>query len=804
MCAADRGGAMRGVAATTQHETTPSHVAEPQQRGLGLPPWIPRGSVLMVFLAVVMPAALPLLMVGLPALAVVTIWRLKTHDEAKAVDAETQAPKLVEIGREGADQTVDKKAFPVKKEDSTVSVPARVDTAVVVEDSGVPSAAARPPPAATAEERSLGSGQSVQRAAVGGAAILAKLRAAKQQKPAAGETVIVTYASQTGTAAEVAKNIGSGIESEGIKSKVVPMNELGLVGDLSKEKTPVMIWVASSTGDGEAPDNATKFYNDLRNKSRNDVGTLQGIRFTGLGLGDSNYTRFMHVPRVVKNRFLELGATEFHPCVEADEVDGIEDIIDAWVEKLLPAVKAVVKPEGDAKPGRVAAQELPLPACGVEVLWIDEKDASGYDEVEQGGDGREISASSPFLAPISDARYLTTEASDADRRVVHVQFDLAGSGIEYRPGDSLGVLPENDPVLVDALLKHTGLDGSKWFALMPRDRGAAASSQKPLQHIKWPCSVRDALLHGVELTGPPKKSLLRVLAEHCGDEAEKANLMRLCSREGRQEYLESVVKSRRAAIDVILDNPSCKPPLAALLDALPPLAPRMYSISSSPQAGQGPDKAEVAFTAVEYETVSGEKRKGVATWWLEGKALRRTDGDAPKVPLYLRKGGAFSPPASLEVPWIMIGPGTGVTPFRGFLQQRRTALAATNATDTAECWLFFGCRDKSKDYLYGDELDAFAKDGTLTKICVAESRKDPGTKVYVQDLMRQHSRRLRELIVDQDAFIFVCGDGHGMAKDVHGALVDIIRSGNDVDAKEADDMLAGMTREARYVKDVWS
>jgi sulfite reductase alpha subunit-like flavoprotein len=152
----------------------------------------------------------------------------------------------------------------------------------------------------------------------------------------------------------------------------------------------------------------------------------------------------------------------------------------------------------------------------------------------------------------------------------------------------------------------------------------------------------------------------------------------------------------------------------------------------------------------------------------------------------------------------MIGPGTGVTPFRGFLQQRRAALAATNATDTAECWLFFGCRDKSKDYLYGDELDAFAKDGTLTKICVAESRKDPGTKVYVQDLMRQHSRRLRELIVDQDAFIFVCGDGHGMAKDVHGALVDIIRSGNDVDAKEADDMLAGMTREARYVKDVWS
>lgn len=150
------------------------------------------------------------------------------------------------------------------------------------------------------------------------------------------------------------------------------------------DQTPLVIWVASSTGDGEAPDNATTFYNDIRKRSH-EQGRLSGIRFTGLGLGDSNYTRFMHVPRVLKSRFLELGAEEFFPSAEADEVDGIEEIIDAWMDKLLPAVRHAVKPEetqGAKKPKDITY--MPLPSCSIDIQWIEEGEEAAFEEKKDG------------------------------------------------------------------------------------------------------------------------------------------------------------------------------------------------------------------------------------------------------------------------------------------------------------------------------------------------------------------------------------------------------------------------------------
>lgn len=354
--------------------------------------------------------------------------------------------------------------------------------------------------------------------------------------------------------------------------------------------------------------------------------------------------------------------------------------------------------------------------------------------------------------------------------MLHLELDISKSGIRYLPGDSLGVLPENDPALVGALLERLGLDGDAIFDVAPAEEEAGAGdgaqqaqqaqhhTERLLPHLRAPCSVRHALAAGVDFTGPPRKSLLRLLAEHCAMPEERAALLRLCSREGRDAYAAEILAARPSLVDLLRRFPSCRPPLGALLDALPPLAARMYSLSCSPLENPGKVRrgcndrrcigfvsrprhlhascklltnpqqlscvcpcparaalqAQFAFTVVRHRSEQHGEQQGVATSWLHrlcdpiarGAASAQAAGVC--LPVFLRRGGAFGPPQSPEIPLLMIGPGTGVTPFRGFLQHRRAQLAATGrgaVADRGAAWLFFGCRRQEQDYLYQQDLE---------------------------------------------------------------------------------------------------
>jgi sulfite reductase alpha subunit-like flavoprotein len=894
-----------------------------------------RPGLLVALAAMVLPFTVPLVFLLFPVLALGALYWLSSYNAASnSLEIEANA-----IPRGAASEN-----------EQPISIAAKASTqpkpSAKSQDQGAaPTTAVKPSTRDTSSSKPA-TATATGPKAVGGAAILAKLKAQKAARAAAEAAakdaqakqkgLTVLYASQLGTAAEIAKNIHAEAEAKGIKSHLAAMNDFGFA-NISAENTPLVVIVASSTGDGDAPDNSAKFYNEVKRRS-NAENRLQGVSFTVLGLGDSNYTRYMAVPRVFKNRFLEMGATTFYDPIEADEVDGLEEIVDEWISKLWVAVAGAVETKrSDGGEGNTAAamggekeedrsnkikkpieagdelQGVPaLPKLRISLNWADDATAAAVRTAETAGPTPDqlsyrdptvatgsnatsdefnglYSPDQPYWATITDAKLLTatfapsltsqTNNPDLHRRVLHLEFDISGSGMEqyYKPGDSIGIVPENNPDMVEQIIKILEVDPTAVFSVSSasasRDGASGGDTgeigetgEKLLTHLKWPCTVRNAFLHGCDLTTAPRKSLLRLLAEHCSTATEKQQLLFLCSRLGRDAYGTEILAARPTLLDLLTMFPSCKPPLDVLLDALPALPPRMYSITCSPTSC--PDKIQVAFTVVKYTTTttgfsssgtSGTdnksiERQGVATTWLDrlctplfqleadstpaASKKEQVEGELkssarlmPRVPIFLRKGGAFKPPPDLSTPWILIGPGTGVAPFRGFLQERRARInemqkQQSTSTDTngiagiGECWLYFGCRRPDLDYLYESDLKSFEQDGTLTRLAVAFSRALPPSqqengevenngggenkKVYVQHLMAQHSAELYDLFINKKGTVFVCGDGATMAKDVHATLINIIVTGGKVAEAEAAVQLTALAKQGRYVRDIWS
>eukprot|EP00271_Cylindrocystis_brebissonii_P003286 TRINITY_DN1408_c0_g1_i4.p1 TRINITY_DN1408_c0_g1~~TRINITY_DN1408_c0_g1_i4.p1 ORF type:complete len:722 (-),score=109.53 TRINITY_DN1408_c0_g1_i4:140-2305(-) len=698
--------------------------------------------------------------------------------------------------------------------------------------------------------------------------------------------VAVLYGSQTGNATEIAKSISADANAKGIPAKAAALNDYTFA---RLPGTLIAVFVVSSTGDGDPPENCEAFYNALRRK-KNSPGMLAGLHYTVLGLGDSNYTRYMAIPRTFTSRLPELGGRCFYPCREADEVDGLEDAVDSWTAGLWEPLKEAVS-RANAPPGAelktapmstspasppvqpavskgvatVDGELVGVPALQPKqygIAWLAESNghadvASADSKVSSRINGSvtadspiaSFTAANPAWVPVSAAKYMTPDWSD--RVVIHLELDISQTGIQYRAGDSIGMLPQNNEKSVEALIKCLGFKGDETFSLHPLDDPGANSaagappasgtSAKPcLPHIKQPCTLRQAFLHYVDITGVAKKGLLRVLAEYCSDDDDKTKLLYLSSRGGKDAYKSQIQEGRPGLLDLLQDFPSCRPDIAHLLDTLPPLVARYYSVTSSPAVH--PDKIQVAFSVVKVKGKGGRVFRGVATNWVDsllkmgservwkepgqhgahwvngvqsllgmGQKASTNDGEREKVgglrlPIFPKSGGEFRLPANLAAPLIMIGPGTGVAPFRGFLEERGARLreeGMPNEGAVGASWLFFGCRRSDEDYLYREDFEGFVKEGILTRLVVAFSRAQE-EKVYVQDKVRAHGGELYALLQNPKAHVFVCGDGAHMAKDVHAALLSLLAKHGDTSEAMAVTHLNTMIAEKRYIRDVWS
>jgi sulfite reductase (NADPH) flavoprotein alpha-component len=372
------------------------------------------------------------------------------------------------------------------------------------------------------------------------------------------------------------------------------------------------------------------------------------------------------------------------------------------------------------------------------------------------------SRNNPFTAKLKGSRRLTHDESPKDTR--HVEIDLSGSNLTYRPGDALGILPENAPELVDGILQALG---NVPDALVPGNDGQ-------------PRPLHEALRTQFALTRP-RAQLLEVLAQ-CATNSDEALHLKKLAEEGADEFLSAM-----DVLDVLVRFPSARPQPADFVAALGKLQPRLYSISSAIE--KHPGEVHLTVGVVRYES-RGKWFHGVASNFL---GVRSLPGDAVRV--FVQPAHRFQLPADPATPIIMVGPGTGIAPFRSFLQYREATAAQ------GKNWLIFGNQYRNFDYLYADELEAWQQTGLLTRLDLAFSR-DTAQKIYVQDRMLEQGADLWQWLQD-GAYFYVCGDAKKMAPDVDRALQQIAITHGGRSPDQAKEWTQQLAKEKRYLRDVY-
>ncbi|WP_339273038.1 cytochrome P450 [Paenibacillus sp. FSL W8-0187] len=568
--------------------------------------------------------------------------------------------------------------------------------------------------------------------------------------------LLALYGSNLGTAEGIAREVADTAKHQGFDSQVGTLDDYA--GRLPKEGAVIIV---TASYNGQPPSNAKAFTEWLENAAESEI---QGVRYAVFGCGDHNWaSTYQRIPRLIDEQLAVKGAQRLLTRGESDASGDFEREVDEWTEHLWPDLM----------------QSLGLPLMSVNELkrstlsvqFVQGAAAVPLAETYQAVTGR-----------VAHTRNL--QHADSGRITQHIEISLP-AGTDYREGDHLGVLPVNPKTLVQRVLRRFKLDAGAHLILSAEGRSGA--------HLPTGIPVRldDLLSRSVELQEPATRAQIREMAASTVCPPHVKELQELLSED---TYQAEVRAKRITMLDLLERYEACELSFERFLELLPPLKPRYYSISSSPKVSR--NTASITVSVVRGQAWSGQgEYRGVASNYLEQLET------GAEVLMFIRSPeSGFALPEDPATPIIMIGPGTGVAPFRGFIQARQALREAGQKLGAAH--LYFGCRNPEQDYLYREEFEQAEREGLVT-LHTAFSRVDGVEKCYVQHLMTQDGALLLSLL-EAGAQMYICGDGSRMAPEVEQTLTRSYQDRHGVNAEEAAAWLSGLEASGQYVKDVWA
>ncbi|KAI9486014.1 MAG: hypothetical protein EXX96DRAFT_547381 [Benjaminiella poitrasii] len=644
-----------------------------------------------------------------------------------------------------------------------------------------------------------------------------------------GRRVIFFYGSQTGTAEDYASRLAKECSQKyGISSMTADIEQYDLSYLDTVPEDCLVFFVMATYGEGEPTDNAVDFWDLVSDEqpqfseTDDENAPLKNLRYVAFGLGNKTYEHYNAVIRTIDKRLNSMGAKRIGERGEGDDDGSLEEDFLTWQEDMWPAFCEALGVD------ETSAQSGPRQAIfTVKELTEFDKAKIYYGELSEWlkeGSRLVYDAKRPYNAPITSRDLF----NGADRHCLHMEIDISDTNLTYQTGDHVAIWPTNNEVEVERLAKVLGLLDKLDTIVHVQAVDPAASKQFP---FPVPTTYRACFRHYLDICAAVPRQTLMSLIEYAPTENTKEILRKLAT--DKDEYrtrVGDVTRNMGEVLELLAESESLDPkgsfssvPFDLIVESISRLQPRYYSISSSSKE----DPKKIAITAVTlsyapeaatprtvygvntnylwrlHEAINGlETDTSVPLYNLTGPrdCLFESNTDVARVPVHVRRS-QFKLPRNPTVPIIMIGPGTGVAPFRGFVRER--VLQKKEGKPVGTTVLFFGCRNSTQDFLYVDEWpELFETLGGESRIITAFSR-ETAQKVYVQHRLMENGQEMWNLL-EKGAYVYVCGDARNMARDVNQTFIRFAEQFGGLDEDKAHDYVKNLRNTGRYQEDVWS